>query len=61
MNIFILKAFKSLKTFKSFKSLYPTLKFYKLTTNNGNHNGYQFKDGLNVDTNPINTNKCGSG
>ncbi len=46
---------------KIFKSQYPTIKLYKLTTETENHNGYQFKDGLNIDTNPINTNKCSKG
>ncbi len=46
---------------KEFKSQYPGLKYYKLTTDDENHNGYQFKDGLNIDTNPINTNKCSQG
>ncbi len=48
-------------TGKEFKSKYPTTIFYKLTTETENHNGYQFQDGLNIDTNPINTIKCSKG
>ena len=46
---------------KAFKSQYPTKKFYKLTTETENHNGFKFKDGLNTDIHPINTNNCSEG
>ncbi len=46
---------------KEFKAQHPTKKFYKLTNETENHNGFQFQDGLNTDTYPINTNKCSQG
>jgi len=33
-----------------FKQLYPNTLFYKLTNETENHNGFQFKTGLNIDT-----------
>jgi len=46
---------------KEFKSKYPTTIFYKLTNETENHNGFQFQDGLNIDTYPININECSQG
>ncbi len=52
---------KTMISGKAFKALHPGIKFYKLTTSDENHNGYKFQDGINIDTNAINTNKCSKG
>ena len=45
-----------------FKSKYPTTRFYKLTNETENHNGFQFNDGINIDTVSFNpTGKCSAG
>jgi hypothetical protein len=40
----------SLYTGKEFKEKYPDTTFIKLTIEDENHNGFQFKDGENIDT-----------
>ena len=49
-------------TGKEFNEKYANTRFVKLTNKEENHNGYQFKDGLNIDTIPFNTKKeCSAG
>jgi len=46
----------------AFKRLYSNTKFYKLTCEDENHNGFQFQTGLNIDTVPFNpTGECSKG
>lgn len=40
-----------------FNKKYPSTKFVKLTNESENHNGFQFKTGLNIDTVPFNYTK----
>src|SRR5579872_7034607 len=45
-----------------FNSLFQDVNFIKLTNESENHNGYQFTDGINIDTNiflPAGSCKCG--
>ena len=42
-----------LLTGKEFNKKYAGVQFVKLTNKKENHNGYQFKDGLNVDNVPF--------
>ena len=52
----------SILTGKEFNEKYAGIKFVKLTNTEENHNGYQFKDGLNVDNIPFNTKyECSAG
>jgi hypothetical protein len=45
-----------------FNNTYPNEKFFKLTNEEENHNGFQFKTGLNIDTNVFDPNiDCGNG
>ena len=45
-----------------FKLKYPNTDFYKLTNEDENHNEFQFKDGLNIDSNTFNpTGSCTKG
>ena len=45
-----------------FNKKYPDGKFFKLTNEKENHNGFQFKTGLNVDTQTLNSEiTCGNG
>ncbi len=47
---------------KGFKVEYPDTKFYKLTNESENHNGFQFVDGINIDTQKFNpSGECSSG
>jgi len=47
---------------KEFNELYKDNTFYKLTNDEENHNGFQFKDGMNVDNILFNpTKKCSPG
>ena len=39
---------------KKFNRKFPRRQFIKLTNYDERHNGYQFKDGLNVNTEPFN-------
>lgn len=39
---------------KNFNEMFPNIKLLKLTNNEENHNGFQFKDGLNIDNVPFN-------
>ena len=49
-------------TGKTFNKKYTGVQFVKLTNIDENHNGYQFKDGLNVDTIPFSTQRdCSPG
>ena len=50
-------------TGKEFNEKYAGIRFVKLTNKEENHNGYQFKDGLNIDTVPFYTklNCCAGG
>jgi hypothetical protein len=44
----------SILTGSEFKAKYPNTKFYKLTNKSENHNGFQFIDGINIDTQKFN-------
>ena len=49
-------------TGKEFNEKYTGVQFVKLTNQEENHNEFQFKDGLNVDNIPFNTEKeCSAG
>src|SRR5579872_2898330 len=41
-----------------FNNLFGDITFFKLTNINEKHNGFQFKDGLNIDTNEFNPIGC---
>lgn len=38
---------------KEFNKKYKDVEFYRLTNKNENHNGFQYKTGLNIDVNQI--------
>ncbi len=44
-----------------FNQKYNNVEFYKILNEKENHNDFQYKDGLNIDTNEFNTKECSAG